>query len=58
MNEFAERCQAYETVAQSIRFIRLNSREQPGLDEIAAPNAPSARRWHKIALRCSFPATA
>jgi len=58
MNEFAERCQAYETVAQSIRFIRLNSREQPGLDEIAAPNAPSVRRWPRTESRCSFPATA
>lgn len=36
MNDLAERCQAYDTVAQAIRFIRLNSREQPGLDEIAA----------------------
>ena len=36
MNDLAERCQAYETVAQAIRFIRLNSREQPRLDEIAA----------------------
>lgn len=36
MNEMAERCQAYETVAQAIRFIRQNARQQPGLEEIAA----------------------
>ena len=36
MNDLTERCQAYETVAQAIRFIRQNSHEQPGLDEIAA----------------------
>jgi AraC family transcriptional regulator of adaptative response/methylated-DNA-[protein]-cysteine methyltransferase len=36
MLDLAERCQAYETVAQAIRFIRLNVRAQPGLDEIAA----------------------
>lgn len=36
MNDIAERCQAYETVAQAIRFIRQNARQQPGLDEISA----------------------
>jgi AraC family transcriptional regulator of adaptative response/methylated-DNA-[protein]-cysteine methyltransferase len=36
MNDMAERCQAYETVAQAIRFIRQNARQQPGLEEIAS----------------------
>ena len=36
MNNLAERCRAYDSVAQAIRFIRQNSREQPGLDAIAA----------------------
>ena len=36
MSDIAERCQAYETVAQAIRFIRQNARQQPGLEEIAA----------------------
>ena len=36
MNNIDERCRAYETVAQAIRFIRSNSSRQPGLEEIAA----------------------
>ena len=36
MNDMAERCQAYKTIAQAIRFIRQNARQQPGLEEIAA----------------------
>lgn len=35
MTANAERCQAYETVARAIRFVRANSARQPGLDEIA-----------------------
>lgn len=35
MNTNAERCQAYETVAQAIRFVRQHAARQPGLDEIA-----------------------
>jgi len=36
MDELVERCQAYDTVAQAIRFIRSNTRRQPTLDDIAA----------------------
>lgn len=36
MNTLVERCQAYETVARAIRFIRSNSSRQPRLEEIAA----------------------
>lgn len=36
MNTMHERCAAYATVAQAIRFIRLHADRQPGLDEIAA----------------------
>ncbi len=36
MNDMNERCRAFDIVAQAIRFIRENSREQPDLDEIAA----------------------
>ena len=35
MNTIDERCAAYETVAEAIRFIRGHTREQPTLDEIA-----------------------
>lgn len=34
--ELNERCQAYDTVARAIRFIRSNARQQPTLDDIAA----------------------
>lgn len=36
MSELTERCRAYDTVAQAIRFIRTNARQQPTLDDIAA----------------------
>ena len=36
MNTLTERCQAYETIAQAIRFIRENTREQPELEVVAA----------------------
>ena len=36
MDKLAERCQAYDTVAEAIRFIRSNARRQPTLDDIAA----------------------
>ena len=36
MDELVERCQAYDTVAQAIRFIRSTARRQPTLDDIAA----------------------
>jgi len=36
MDELVERNQAYDTVAQAIRFIRSNARQQPTLDDIAA----------------------
>ena len=37
-----ERCAAYETVAEAIRFIRSHTREQPALEEIAAQVGLSA----------------
>lgn len=36
MNRVDERCAAYETVAEAIRFIRGHAAEQPALDDIAA----------------------
>ena len=36
MDKLAERCEAYDTVAEAIRFIRSNARRQPTLDDIAA----------------------
>lgn len=36
MNSVDERCAAYETVAEAIRFIRSHARTQPALEEIAA----------------------
>jgi len=36
MNSIDERCAAYGTVAEAIRFIRSHAREQPALEEIAA----------------------
>jgi AraC family transcriptional regulator of adaptative response/methylated-DNA-[protein]-cysteine methyltransferase len=36
MQAMTERCQAYATVAEAIRYIRHNSPEQPGLEAIAA----------------------
>ena len=42
MNTIDERCAAYETVAEAIRFIRGHTREQPTLDEIAAQLGLSA----------------
>lgn len=33
--ELNERCQAYDTVARAIRFIRSHARQQPTLDDIA-----------------------
>ena len=42
MNTIDERCAAYETVAEAIRFIRGHTREQPTLDDIAAQVGLSA----------------
>ena len=42
MTSPSERCQAYETVARAIRFIRDKAREQPELEEIAAQVGLSA----------------
>jgi len=36
LNRIDERCAAYGTVAEAIRFIRSHAREQPALEEIAA----------------------
>lgn len=42
MNSIDERCAAYETVAEAIRFIRRHANEQPTLEEIAAQVGLSA----------------
>jgi len=48
MTDIVERCQAYETVAQAIRFIRRHSGEQPGLDEVAAHVGLSAFHLQRV----------
>ena len=46
--DIADRCQAYETVARAIRFIRQNSREQPELEAIAAHVGLSAFHLQRV----------
>lgn len=48
MNQIAERCSAYETVARAIRFIRDHATRQPELDQVAAHVGLSAYHLQRI----------
>jgi AraC family transcriptional regulator of adaptative response/methylated-DNA-[protein]-cysteine methyltransferase len=48
MNNLSERCEAFETVARTIRYLRANARAQPTLDEIAAQAGLSAFHLQRL----------